>query len=115
MEKEIILSILREVGVPADLLGHKYIVCALQLIHEDHDALYQMTKVLYPTVAKDNKSTSSRVERAIRHAIELAFDRMPVDVSKKYFGYSINPHSGKATNSQFLAALALELENKLRS
>lgn len=115
MEKEIILSILREVGVPADLLGHRYIVCALQLIHENPDAPYQMTKVLYPTVAKRNNTKATRVERAIRHAIELAFDRMPVDISKKYFGYSINPTTGKATNSQFLAALSLELENKLRS
>ena len=115
MEREIIQSILREVGVPADLLGHRYIVCALQLINKEPYALHQMTKVVYPTVAKENNSTASRVERAIRHAIERAFDRMPVDVSKEYFGYSINPNSGKATNSQFLAALALELENKLRS
>lgn len=110
-----IIEMLKELGVPAGLLGHKYIISALHTINVKPSALYEMTRVLYPAVAKEHNTTSSRAERAIRHAVETAFTNMPPDIIQKYFGNSISFYKGKATNSQFLAALSLELENKLRS
>lgn len=113
--QKIITAMLKEVGVPADLLGHKYLVCALHLMAEEPDALYSMTKIVYPTVAKMCETKATRVERAIRHAIELSFLNMPVDVCDKYFGNSISFAKGKATNSQFLGALLNELKLNFRS
>lgn len=82
---------------------------------EDTDMINSVTKVLYPSVAKKFSTTSSRVERAIRHAIEVAWDRGDVDVLNSYFGYTIQNQRGKPTNSEFIAMIAdnLRLENKL--
>ena len=81
---------------------------------EDHDVINSVTKVLYPTVAKKYKTTTSRVERAIRHAIEVAWDRGDVDVLNSYFGYTIQNSRGKPTNSEFIAMIADNLRLKYK-
>ena len=84
--------------------------CDLALFFEENpELLHAVTKILYPTVAKNNKTTSSRVERAIRHAIEVAWDRGDVDVLASYFGYTIQNSRGKPTNSEFIAMIADKL------
>ena len=104
-----ISDIMREIGVPAHIKGYLYLRQAIMLTVNDPDLMHAVTKVLYPTVAKANKTTSSRVERAIRHAIEVAWDRGDVDVLSSYFGYTIQNSRGKPTNSEFIAMIADKL------
>lgn len=103
------VEMLKELGVPTNILGWEYIVYAVELLDKKPAMIYNVTKELYPAIAKEYDTTSSRVERAIRHAIELAFYNMPADVLFKYFGNSINAAQGKATNSQFISTIAQEL------
>lgn len=110
-----ITNMLHEIGVPAHIKGYKYLRDAIKLTVETPDMLNSVTKVLYPTVAKNFKSTSSRVERAIRHAIEVAWDRGDVDVLNSYFGYTIQNQRGKPTNSEFIAMLSDKIRLKRRS
>lgn len=102
----VISDIMRQIGVPAHIKGYQYLRTAIKLSIEDADMLSSVTKLLYPTVAKTYATTSSRVERAIRHAIEVAWDRGDVDVLSSYFGYTIQSQRGKPTNSEFIAMIA---------
>lgn len=111
----IISDIMRQIGVPAHIKGYHYLRTAIKLSIDDSDMLGSVTKILYPTVAKMYKTTSSRVERAIRHAIEVAWDRGDVDVLSSYFGYTIQSQRGKPTNSEFIAMIADKLKLSLRT
>ncbi|MBO5495370.1 MAG: sporulation transcription factor Spo0A [Eubacterium sp.] len=105
----VISNIMRQIGVPAHIKGYQYLRTAIQLCIEDSEMLSSVTKILYPTVAKEYKTTPSRVERAIRHAIEVAWDRGDVDILNSYFGYTIQSQRGKPTNSEFIAMISDKL------
>lgn len=112
---EIIISdIMRQIGVPAHIKGYQYLRESIILSVNDPELMHSVTKVLYPTVAKNNKTTASRVERAIRHAIEVAWDRGDVDVLSSYFGYTIQNSRGKPTNSEFIAMISDKLRLRLK-
>ena len=112
-----VTAILHEVGVPAHIRGYHYIREAIMMAVEDIDILNYITKELYPSIAKKCNTTPSRVERAIRHAIEVAWVRGKIDVIDSLFGYTVNNHKGKPTNSEFIALIAdrLRLEMKASS
>ena len=107
---------IHEVGIPAHIKGYHYLRDAILMILEDGDLLNAVTKILYPTIAKRNKTTSSRVERAIRHAIEVAWSRGNPDVLNAMFSYTVSTGKGKPTNSEFIALIAdkIRLQNKMR-
>ena len=109
-----ITDIIHQIGVPAHIKGYHYLREAITLSVVDAQIINSVTKLLYPTVAKKFSTTSSRVERAIRHAIEVAWDRGDVDVLNSYFGYTIHNGRGKPTNSEFIAMIADKLRLKLR-
>ena len=109
-----ITDMLHEIGVPAHINGYQYLREGIKLSVENPEMLNSVTKILYPTIAKKFKSTSSRVERAIRHAIEVAWDRGDVDVLNSYFGYTIQNQRGKPTNSEFIAMLSDKIRLKRR-
>ena len=102
-------EIMHQLGVPAHIKGYLYLREAIILSINDSEMMSSVTKVLYPTVAKRYSTTSSRVERAIRHAIEVAWDRGDVDVLSSYFGYTIHNERGKPTNSEFIAMISDKL------
>jgi len=110
-----ITNIIHEIGVPAHIKGYIYLREAIKLVIENIDLLSAVTKELYPSIAKKFNTTSSRVERAIRHAIEVAWSRGKVDTINALFGYTINNEKGKPTNSEFIAMVAdkLRLETYL--
>lgn len=114
MEVEV-TKIIHEIGVPAHVKGYQYLRDAIMLVVDEINYLGAVTKELYPTIAQKYDTTASRVERAIRHAIELAWDRGNLDKLNKFFGYTINGEKGKPTNSEFIAIIAdrLRLENKV--
>ncbi len=97
---------IQQLGVPAHIKGYQYIRDAITLVIEDMETINSITKLLYPTVAKHYSTTPSRVERAIRHAIEVAWDRGNPDVLNELFGYTILGSKGKPTNSEFIALIA---------
>ena len=105
----VITDILHQIGVPAHIKGYHYLRQAIKLTVDDPELMQAVTKILYPTIAKSNKTTSSRVERAIRHAIEVAWDRGDVDILSSYFGYTIQNSRGKPTNSEFIAMISDKL------
>ncbi len=109
-----VTSIIHEIGVPAHIKGYQYLREAIRLAVEDMEVINAVTKVLYPTVAKKFGTTPSRVERAIRHAIEVAWDRGDLETLQKYFGYTVSNAKGKPTNSEFIAMIAdrLQLQRK---
>ena len=111
----VISDIMRQIGVPAHIKGYQYLRSAIKLSVEDNEMLGSVTKLLYPTVAKMYSTTPSRVERAIRHAIEVAWDRGDVDVLSSYFGYTIQSQRGKPTNSEFIAMIADKLKLSLKT
>ncbi|MBR5514579.1 MAG: sporulation transcription factor Spo0A, partial [Clostridia bacterium] len=102
------------IGVPAHIKGYQYLRTAIMMTIDDNDIINSVTKILYPSVAKKYSTTSSRVERAIRHAIEVAWDRGDIDTLNSYFGYTIHNSRGKPTNSEFIAMIAdnIRLTNK---
>lgn len=102
----VITEMLHQIGVPAHIKGYRYVREAIRLTVENPEMLNSVTKILYPTVAKTFDSTPSRVERAIRHAIEVAWDRGDVEVLTSYFGYTIQSERGKPTNSEFVAMIS---------
>lgn len=113
---EVVVSeIMHQIGVPAHIKGYTYLREAIILSVNNTDMMGSVTKILYPTVAKTFKTTSSRVERAIRHAIEVAWDRGDVDVLSSYFGYTIQSSRGKPTNSEFIAMIADKLRLKMKA
>lgn len=99
-------KILHEIGVPAHIKGYRYVRASIILAVEEPESIEAVTKILYPKIAKKFDSTPSRVERAIRHAIEVAWDRGDVDTLQKYFGYTIQCERGKPTNSEFIAMIS---------
>ncbi len=109
-----ISEIMHQIGVPAHIKGYQYLREAIVLSINDREMMSSVTKVLYPTVAKTYQTTSSRVERAIRHAIEVAWDRGDVDVLNSYFGYTIQNNRGKPTNSEFIAMISDKLRLRLK-
>lgn len=109
-----VTKIIHQIGVPAHIKGYQYLRTAILMTIDDNDVINSVTKVLYPTVAKQYKTTTSRVERAIRHAIEVAWDRGDVDTLNSYFGYTIQNTRGKPTNSEFIAMIADNLRLKYR-
>ncbi len=113
---EVVVSrIMHQIGVPAHIRGYQYLRHAIILSVTDSEMISSVTKILYPTVAKTFKTTPSRVERAIRHAIEVAWDRGDVDVLSSYFGYTIQTDRGKPTNSEFIAMISDNLKLQMRT
>ena len=114
-ELEITISeIMHQIGVPAHIKGYQYLRAAIVRAVTEPDVMSSVTKVLYPDVAKRYATTASRVERAIRHAIEVAWDRGDVDVLNAYFGYTIQTSRGKPTNSEFIAMIADKIRLKMK-
>ena len=104
-----VTKIIHQMGVPAHIKGYQYLREAILMVIDDVSLLGAVTKELYPLIARKYMTTPSRVERAIRHAIELAWDRGNVDMMNKFFGYTINVERGKPTNSEFIAMIADKL------
>jgi two-component system response regulator (stage 0 sporulation protein A) len=106
---------IHEVGVPAHIKGYQYLRDAITMVIGDMDLLGAVTKELYPSIAKRNNTTPSRVERAIRHAIEVAWNRGRIETINTLFGYTVHNDKGKPTNSEFIAIIAdkLRLERKV--
>ena len=111
----VITDIIHQIGVPAHIKGYHYLREAIIMAVENIDIMNSVTKCLYPSVAKKHGTTSSRVERAIRHAIEVAWDRGDVDVLNSYFGYTIHSSKGKPTNSEFIALIADKLRVNMKT
>lgn len=113
--KNLVTSVIHEIGVPAHIKGYQYLREAIIIAVNDMEVINAVTKVLYPAVAKRFGTTPSRVERAIRHAIEVAWDRGDLETLQKYFGYTVSNAKGKPTNSEFIAMIAdrlvLEMKN----
>lgn len=109
-----VTKIIHQIGVPAHIKGYQYLRSAILMTIEDSDIINSVTKILYPSVAKKYQTTTSRVERAIRHAIEVAWDRGDVDTLNSYFGYTIQNTRGKPTNSEFIAMIADNLRLKYK-
>ena len=110
-----VTNIIHEIGVPAHIKGYQYLREAIMLAVEDMDVINAITKVLYPQVAKTFSTTPSRVERAIRHAIEVAWDRGDLDTLQRFFGYTVSNTKGKPTNSEFIALIADKLQLQLKA
>ena len=110
-----VTGIIHEIGVPAHIKGYQYLREAIMIAVDDMDVINAITKVLYPQVAKTFQTTPSRVERAIRHAIEVAWDRGDLDTLQRFFGYTVSNTKGKPTNSEFIALIADKLQLQLKS
>lgn len=110
-----VTKIIHQIGVPAHIKGYQYLRTAILMTVEDNEVINAVTKILYPAVAKKYATTSSRVERAIRHAIEVAWDRGDIEILNSYFGYTVHNNRGKPTNSEFIAMIAdnIRLTNKM--
>lgn len=109
-----VTEVIHQVGVPAHIKGYQYLREAIIMAVEDMEAVSAITKVLYPSIAKKFKTTSSRVERAIRHAIEVAWDRGDIETLQSYFGYTVSGVKGKPTNSEFISMIADRLRLQMR-
>ena len=101
-----VTNVIHEIGVPAHIKGYQYLRDAIMMSVEDMEMLNSITKILYPTIAKKHQTTPSRVERAIRHAIEVAWSRGKMDTIDALFGYTVSNGKGKPTNSEFIALIA---------
>ena len=113
--ENMVTGIIHEIGVPAHIKGYQYLREAIIIAVNDMDVINAITKVLYPQVAKTFQTTPSRVERAIRHAIEVAWDRGDLDTLQRFFGYTVSNTKGKPTNSEFIALIADKLQLQLKS
>ena len=113
--ESMVTNIIHEIGVPAHIKGYQYLREAIIIAVDDMDVINAITKVLYPQVAKTFQTTPSRVERAIRHAIEVAWDRGDLDTLQSFFGYTVSNTKGKPTNSEFIALIADKLQLQLKS
>lgn len=109
-----VTSIMHEIGVPAHIKGYQYLRDAIMMVVKDLDIINSITKQLYPTIAREYNTTPSRVERAIRHAIEVAWSRGQVDAIDSLFGYTVSIGKGKPTNSEFIAMVADKLRLELK-
>jgi len=112
--ESLVTEVIHEIGVPAHIKGYQYLREAIILSVNNMEMINAVTKVLYPEVAKTFETTPSRVERAIRHAIEVAWDRGDIEILQKFFGYTVSNIKGKPTNSEFIAMIAdrLQLQRK---
>ena len=110
-----VTNVIHEIGVPAHIKGYQYLREAIIIAVGDMEVINAITKVLYPQVAKTFCTTPSRVERAIRHAIEVAWDRGDLDTLQRFFGYTVSNTKGKPTNSEFIALIADRLQLQLRN
>ena len=110
-----VTKVMHEIGVPAHIKGYAYVRSAIMMVIENADLINAVTKQLYPAVAKKYRTTNSRVERAIRHGIEVAFDRGDPDVLASYFGYTIHSEKGKPTNSEFIAMISDRIRLKIKN
>lgn len=112
-----VTEIIREIGIPAHIKGYQYIREGIIMAVNDMNMLNYITKLLYPSIAKKYKTTSSSVERAIRHAIEVAWGRGKIEVIEEMFGYTVSAGKGKPTNSEFIALIAdkLRIEYKMHA
>ena len=110
----LVTDIIHQIGVPAHIKGYHYLRESIMMSVQNPDIINSVTKQLYPAVAKRFSTTASRVERAIRHAIEVAWDRGDVDVLTSYFGYTIHNTKGKPTNSEFIAMISDKLRLRLK-
>ena len=110
-----VTEILHQIGVPAHIKGYQYVREAIVIAVQDMDVINAVTKVLYPEVARRYSTTPSRVERAVRHAIEVAWDRGDLETLQRYFGYTVSNTKGKPTNSEFIAMIAdrIRLQRKI--
>ncbi|MDD6679142.1 MAG: sporulation transcription factor Spo0A [Firmicutes bacterium] len=113
--ENLVTNIIHEIGVPAHIKGYQYLREAIIIAVGDMDVINAITKVLYPRVAKTFGTTPSRVERAIRHAIEVAWDRGDLETLQRFFGYTVSNTKGKPTNSEFIALIADKLQLQLKS
>jgi two-component system response regulator (stage 0 sporulation protein A) len=109
-----ISGILRDIGVPAHILGYKYISEAVEVAVYDPNAINNITKSIYPHIAKAFSTTPSRVERAIRRAIETAWDRGDAETLRGFFGHTVSSRRGRPTNSEFIAAVSVHLSLQMR-
>ncbi|MDD7738861.1 MAG: sporulation transcription factor Spo0A [Fusicatenibacter sp.] len=109
-----VTDLIHEIGVPAHIKGYQYLRDAIILSVEDLEMLNSITKILYPTIAKKHQTTPSRVERAIRHAIEVAWSRGKMDTIDELFGYTVSNRKGKPTNSEFIALIADKIRLELK-
>ena len=112
--ESVITDIIHEIGVPAHIKGYNYLRNAIDLCIHDDEFINSITKLLYPTVAKNFSTTSSRVERAIRHAIEVAWNRGREEVLTDIFGYTIDTNKGKPTNGEFIAMISDSIKLKMK-
>ena len=112
--ESLVTNVIHEIGVPAHIKGYQYLREAIIIAVNDMDVINAITKVLYPQVAKTFQTTPSRVERAIRHAIEVAWDRGDLDTLQRFFGYTVSNTKGKPTNSEFIALIADKLQLQLK-
>lgn len=113
--EEKVTNIIHEVGVPAHIKGYQYLRDGIIMAVEDVEVINQITKQLYPDLAKKHHTTASRVERAIRHAIEVAWGRGQIDIVESIFGYTVNANKGKPTNSEFIAMISDKLRLELKA
>ena len=111
----LVTNVIHEVGVPAHIKGYQYLREAIMMVIGDIDVINQITKQLYPEIAKKYKTTPSRVERAIRHAIEVAWGRGQQDTVENIFGYTVSAAKGKPTNSEFIAMIADKLRLEIKT
>lgn len=111
----LVTNVIHEIGVPAHIKGYQYLRYAIIVAVENMDVINSITKTLYPKVAEAFSTTPSRVERAIRHAIEVAWDRGDLETLQKYFGYTVSNTKGKPTNSEFIALIADKLQLQLKN
>ena len=111
-----VTEMIHDVGIPAHIKGYQYMRDAIIMVIEEPEMLNSITKILYPTIAKKNQTTPSRVERAIRHAIEVAWSRGNMDIINSLFSYTVSTGKGKPTNSEFIALIAdkIRLQNKVK-
>ena len=111
----IITDVIHEIGVPAHIKGYNYLREAISLCIQDKEFINSITKLLYPTVARSYQTTSSRVERAIRHAIEVAWSRGREEILNGIFGYTIDTNKGKPTNGEFIAMISDSIRLKMKN
>ncbi len=110
-----VTNIIHEIGVPAHIKGYQYLRDGIMMVVNNIEVINQITKQLYPDLAKKYKTTPSRVERAIRHAIEVAWNRGQIETVENIFGYTVNSNKGKPTNSEFIAMIADKLRLDLKT
>lgn len=113
--EEEITTLMKELGIPAHLLGYQYIREAVILVLQDEEYVRRITKLLYPTVAKFFKTTPSRVERAIRHAIEVGWQRGNIETIERMFGYTVHVEKTRPVNTEFIATITEEVGRRARS